>query len=156
MQKLTVRLSDLPIGITIIGRLLLLLLLLRAEWEYLAGVRFELLPPLLEVEIRLLQLEEVVAEFLDWNGSVVAVLRELLGILEVPFHQLRLTTDVEGVRRVLREFEIQTLKGLLGRLAERGVAKGCQLMSNYLKSMRLATSSLWELVGDLNIIFNVK
>jgi hypothetical protein len=57
---------------------------------------------------------------------------------------------------VLREFEIQTLKGLLGRLTEGGVAKECQLMSNYLKRMRLATSSLWELVGDLNIIFNVK
>jgi hypothetical protein len=57
---------------------------------------------------------------------------------------------------VLREFEIQTLKGLLGRLTEGRVAKGRELMLNYLKRMRLATSSLWELVGDLNIIFNVK
>jgi hypothetical protein len=57
---------------------------------------------------------------------------------------------------VLGELEIQTLKGLLSRLTEWGVAKTDDEVSNYLKRMRLATSSLWELVGDLNIIFNVK
>jgi len=128
LQKLTVWLSYLPIiGISCsrssIATLLQFLLLLRAEREYLAGVSLELLPPLLEVEIRLLQLEKVVAEFLSWNGSVIAVLGELLGILKVPFHQVRLAADEEGVRWVLGEFEIQTLKGLLRRFTEGGVAK---------------------------------
>ena len=132
LQKLTVWLSDFPIiGISdnssSIATLLLFLLLLRAEWEYLAGISLELLPPLLEVEIRLLQLEQVVAEFLSWNGSVIAVLGELLGVLKVPFHQVRLAADEESVRWVLGELEIQTLKGLLRRFTEGGVAKKVNL-----------------------------
>lgn len=127
LQKLTVWLSDFPIILisddSSIPTFLLFLLLLRAEREYLAGVGLELLPPLFEVEIRLLQLEKVVAEFLSWNGSVITVLGELLGILKVPFHQVRLAADEEGVRWVLGEFEIQTLKGLLRRFTEGGVAK---------------------------------